>query len=60
MNKTEYILAAREVLKCEANSIEKAIERLDDNFANAVETILNHKGKLYMGINCNSRITKSL
>lgn len=46
MNKTEYIVAAREVLKCEANSIEKAIERLDDNFANAVETILNHKGKL--------------
>jgi len=46
MNESDLISVAREVLKCEANSILSAVERLDSNFARAVDTVLSHKGKL--------------
>lgn len=46
MNDSDFISAAREVLKCEANSILAAVDRLDANFARAVGEILSHKGKL--------------
>lgn len=46
MNELDLISVAREVLKCEANSILSAVERLDSNFARAVDTVLSHKGKL--------------
>lgn len=40
MNDSDFISAAREVLKCEANSILAAVDRLDANFARAVGEIL--------------------
>ena len=46
MNDTDLISVGAEVLKCEANSILSAISMLDNNFAKAVNVILNHKGKL--------------
>lgn len=46
MNESDLISVAHEVLKCEANSILSAVERLDSNFARAVDTVLSHKGKL--------------
>ena len=46
MNESDLISVAREVLKCEANSILSAVARLDSNFARAVDTVLSHKGKL--------------
>lgn len=46
MNESDLISVAREVLRCEANSILSAVERLDSNFARAVDTVLSHKGKL--------------
>lgn len=46
MNESDLISVAREVFKCEANSILSAVERLDSNFARAVDTVLSHKGKL--------------
>ena len=46
MNDGEIISLAREVLKCEANSILATVDRLDANFAKAVNAILSHKGKL--------------
>lgn len=46
MNDSDLISVAREVLKCEANSMTAAIERLDDNFAKAVNALMSHKGKL--------------
>ena len=46
MNNSELISAGAEVLKCEATAITKAISRLDENFAKAVNTILKQNGKL--------------
>ena len=46
MNESEILSTASSVLKDEANSILSAVERLDSNFAKAVEIIYSHKGKL--------------
>ncbi|MBE6414710.1 MAG: KpsF/GutQ family sugar-phosphate isomerase [Verrucomicrobiaceae bacterium] len=46
MNDSELISIGADVLKCEANSILSAVKVLDENFAKAVNAILNHKGKL--------------
>ena len=42
MNDTDLISVGADVLRCEANSILSAISMLDDNFAKAVNVILNH------------------
>ena len=46
MEQSEILSLAKAALKCEANSILAAVDKLDSNFARAVETILSHKGKL--------------
>ena len=46
MQDSEIISLARAALECEAKSILGAIDKLDGNFARAVNTILAHKGKL--------------
>ncbi len=46
MKDADLISVGAEVLKCEANSILSAVSMLDENFARAVNVILNHKGKL--------------
>ena len=47
MNKSEkYMEAARHLMRCEAQALNSALEKLDENFERAVEIILAHKGKL--------------
>ena len=46
MENPELISVGADVLRREAESILAVVEKLDDNFAEAVKTILSHKGKL--------------
>ncbi len=46
MEDSEILSLAKATLKSEADSIIGAIEKLDSNFARAVDTIMSHKGKL--------------
>ncbi len=46
MQDRELIDIAKAVLKCESASIAEAVNKLDLNFAKAVNAVLSHKGKL--------------
>ena len=45
LNKEQVITWGQQVCSAESSAIEKISERLDDNFFNAVKTILNCRGK---------------
>jgi len=61
MNYSEIISLGKKVIKIESEAVESLINKLDENFAKAVELILNSKGRVvYTGMGKSGLIARKI